>query len=252
MKLPKVYYKNISNVPEDEYIMLRKNSIGASDVASMLGVGFNTPQEVIAQKAYPYITEEEREIGKKPNVRKGKDLEPLILQKYVDATEHICSKPSDMYEIVPGLTVNYDAIRQSEDNRHIIPVEIKYVSTFGNKYWKRDLDNLIIECPKTEYHGGTTLAHLEKAAAACGIPVYYYTQIQTQMLGLEAPYGDLCPLFDKDWEIQIYRVPADKYLWTILKVSAPQWLWALLNAKGKSPEENIPTPSSIKTKEFEY
>lgn len=252
MKLPKVYYKNIASVSEDEYIMLRKNSIGASDVASMLNVGFSTPQEVIAQKAYPYITEEEREIGKKPNVRKGKDLEPLILQKYVDATGNPCSKPTDMYEVVPGLTVNYDAIRQEDELHTIIPVEIKYVSTFGNKYWKRDFDNLVIECPKTEFHGGTLEAHLEKAAAACGIPVYYYTQLQTQMLGLEAPYGEICPLFDKDWNIQVYRVPADKYLWTVLKVSAPKWVYALLNAKGRPAEENIPTASYIQAQEFEY
>lgn len=251
MNYPKVYYKNIADVKEEEYVLIRKNSIGASDVASMLGVGFSTPEEVLAIKAIPYATPEELEISEKPNVRKGKDLEPLILTKYVEHTKFICEKPRDMYEIVPGLTVNYDGTRVDRQAGSYIPVEIKYVSMYGIKYWKRDLENVVVECPKTAYSGNCTVAeHLEKAAAACGIPVYYYTQIQTQMLGLKAPYGDLCALFDKDWNIQIYRVPADPYFWGILMVKAPEWQFLLEKAKGNMVTI-IPTKITINS-DFEY
>lgn len=250
MNYPRVYYRNIADVKEEEYALIRKNSIGASDVASMFGVGFSTDKEVFVLKAIPYATPEELEIGKKPNVRKGKDLEPLILQKYVDYTKFICEKPRDMYEIVPGLTVNYDGTRIDKALAARIPVEIKYVSMFGNKYWTRDLDNKVIECPKTPYSGNTTVAeHLEKAAKACGIPVYYYTQIQTQMLGTKAPYGDLCALFDKDWEIQIYRIPADIYFWGVTLVKAPEWRVNLEMAKGNHIEY---IPANTLPSDFEY
>lgn len=251
MNYPKVYYRNIADVKEEEYALIRKNSIGASDVASMLGVGFNTPEEVIAVKAIPYVTPEELEIGKKPNVRKGKDLEPLILNKYVEYTKFICEKPRDMYEIIPGLTVNYDGTRVDKVVNARIPVEIKFVSMFGIKYWKRDLDHTVVECPETPYTGNcNTAEHIEKAALACGIPAYYYTQIQTQMLGLKAPYGDLCALFDKDWEIQIYRIPADKYLWGILLVKGPDWHFMLEKAKGNMITQ-VPTKVNILS-DFEY
>ncbi len=204
----KVYYKDVDKLPNEEYALIRKNSFGASDIASLLGVGFNTLEDLIAQKQQKFLTDEEKEIGNKPNVKKGRDLEDLILKKYCTALNVEATKPTDMYEVYQGLTVNFDAIRKDIE----IPVEIKYVSTFGGKYWTRDTENLIHDVGMCETPTTDLIDHIESRAAFYGIPKYYYTQIQVQIAALNAPYGHLCALFDKDWEIQIYKIPYDPVL----------------------------------------
>lgn len=219
----KIYKKNVNLLTDEEYGLLRKDTFGASDVASLMGVGFSTAEDVIAQKKQKFLTEEEKAIGKKPNVRKGKELENFILDKYrakyqIKAIE----KPAHMYEIWEGLTVNFDAILDLA-----IPVEVKYVSTFGHKAYKTDVE---LHEYKPNLKFNTSLQeYLSQNAALAGIPVYYYTQLQTQMLALESEVGLLIALFEKDWELRVYKVYRDPHFKLALKLAHSD-AWNKLNA----------------------
>lgn len=211
----KIYQKDVYLLSEEAYALLRKDSIGASEVSVIMGVGFETLDELLKKKAQKFLTKEELEIGKKASVRKGKELEDFIREKYKKKYEITkIAKPPHMYEIWPGLTVNFDAI-QSEDKD--IPVEIKYVTTFGHKYYDTSADhkeyvpNLKPTTDMKDY--------LIQSAALAGIPVYYYTQLQTQMLALDAEIGILTALFEKDWELRTYVVHRDPHFKVALKVA---------------------------------
>lgn len=245
---PKVYLKNVSDLTEEQYALVRKDSFGASDVASLIGIGFSTLEEVILSKSRPYVTEEELAIGQKPNVRKGKDLESLILDKYNKEFGVTCVKPKDMYQIIPGLTVNYDAWRMDPDQ--ITPVEVKFVSTFGGKYYRRDKDRVLIDIGPSKIIKGDITEHVKLQSEYYGIPDYYYTQVQTQLMGTRASYGELCALFEKDWNIQVYRIYRDTHferkIKEVHKVEYPR----LLEAKGKpwiEPEKQVAVDDN-----FEY
>lgn len=211
----KIYYPRVDQLSKEEYALLRKKTIGASDVASLFGVAFKkTLQELIAEKANPELTEEEKSIGDLPSVRKGNDLEPLILKKFIDLAGEDAIKPQDMYLISPGLTVNYDAITAIGR-----PVELKYVTTFGHKNWNTT-EKGIIKKPEFISNKHDMEAYVRDMANYYGVPPYYYTQLQTQMYGLRAKEGYLCALFEKDWELRIYVIPQDEILWRNIPVRA--------------------------------
>jgi hypothetical protein len=232
----KVFYKDIASVTEEQYALLRKDTFGASDLAGLFGVGFQTADEIIAQKQIKSITDEERAIGQKPNVKKGKDLEPLILEKYRQHTKLDVIKPPDMYEIIPGLTVNFDAICQSLN----IPVEIKYVSAFGGKYWSRSVETIIAPESVTLNTFSDIADYIRQKAGHYGIPPYYYTQLQAQILGLNAEYGELGALFDKDWELQIYRVHKDPYLHSRILQIIPKHYESLMGVPAAKTATVVP------------
>lgn len=201
----KIFLHRVDQLSEEEYALARKKTFGASDVASLFGLGFKTLEELIAEKNCPTLTEEEKKIGQLPSVRKGRELEDFILNKYKEETNENVYKPLDMYEVMPGLTVNFDGI--NEFNR---PVEIKYITTYGTKYWTRS-DTRVISIREPFVSDAKDIkAYIEAQAAYHGVPAYYYTQLQTQIMALEADSGQLCALFEKDWELQIYVIPADK------------------------------------------
>ena len=218
-----VYYEDVDKLSEDEYIMLRKKTFGASDVSSLFGVGFIDLEALITQKNSPVVTDEERKIGLLPNVRKGRDLEPLIFTKSmeilgIDLT-HV-RKPKDMYQAITGLTINFDAVYSPlKDNpNYELPIELKYVSIFGDKYWKFNTANQVhdigYDSPlqqliKNDSSNGQK--HVMIAADLYGMPPYYYTQIQTQIFAAGTEVGYLCALRDKDWNVYIWRVYKDPY-----------------------------------------
>ena len=51
---------------------------------------------------------------------------------------------------------------------------------------------------------------IEEKAAMYGIPPYYYTQLQQQIWGLNAPYGYLTVLFEQNWELHSFMVWRDQ------------------------------------------
>ena len=208
-----VKIEHIDQVSEEEYAMLRKESFGGSDSSILCGVNlYKTLNQLIKEKNCKYITDEEKEVGNKAIVRKGKDLEPIILDKAAQELGIEINKPTAMFEFKeePILTLNYDGV--AEENQVLIPIEAKLVSKYGEKYYNK---NKTLEENKEvdmKIEGDSLEAHIKRKALRIGIPAYYYTQVQQEIMGLNAPYGYLAVLFDDSWTFKLYLVKADNYV----------------------------------------
>lgn len=223
--------EDIAALSDDEYALARRKGFGASDSSVLLGVNpYKQKADLIVEKRSKVITEEERSIKMKDAVRKGFDLEPLILQKYVKLTgnpEPI--KPTSMYQITdtPCLTINFDGVSYVDD--YLIPVEAKFVTTYGDKYYNRNnaLKREFGECTLNRNCRayGDSIDRIKAKAEMVGIPPYYYTQVQQQIYGLGSPFGYLCALHDKGWETVLYFVPRDEEcIRNIIIAGAKSWL----------------------------
>lgn len=199
-----IVQENVNLLTEEEFALLRRNGIGASDTSAIMGTmdKFRTANDVLNNKLEKFYTDDERAIGEKTVVRKGKDLEPFILQKAQLKLRYPIIKPTSMYRIkeFPHLTINYDGLCEVMDD--IIPVEAKFVSTFGDKYYDFTRADTLHEIVLK----GMTI---EERAAAFGVPPYYYLQVQQQLLGTGAPYAYLAALRDKDWTVYLFLIYAD-------------------------------------------
>lgn len=196
----------------EQFTIIRRQGIGASDSSVILGVNpFKTTAQLLTEKLIKEgVTDEEVEIGQKATVRMGRELEPFILEKVNLALPgaEIC-KPAPMYRLkaAPFIIINYDAIAEIVGG--YIPLEIKTISMYGDKYYDKEKAILPEEVLNWKHPKITPIGTLEERAAACGIPVYYYTQVQQQMLPLHAQYGILAALHVKDWTLRFYFVPCD-------------------------------------------
>ena len=201
-----------ANHPE-EFTMQRRNGFGASDSSILLGVNQWTKlNELIEQKNSKEITPEEIAIGQKPQVRMGNDLEPLVLKKFSDWSGCTTNKPSAQYRFVdyPQLTINYDGKAITPDG--IIPVECKTVSIFAGKHWGWDkaISN-INDHPSQDAGICVTIQDkILKQAEMIGIPPYYYTQVQQQLMGCDADHAILAALYVKDWNMYYFRIDEDE------------------------------------------
>ena len=245
----KIYKANVNKLSNEEYALLRKDTFGASDIAVLFGLGFETLDELLIKKASPILTEAELAIGKLPAVHKGSDLEPLILQKFTERTKIEVIKPRHMYEIFPGLTVNFDGVTEN-----LIPVEAKYISAYGGKYWTFGAPNSVISKARLDFSDKPILdiaKHITDMAAYYGVPKYYYTQVQTQMLGLGAKFGYITALNDKDWELYTYKIWRDPVLLRVIPTYITQTMLrlnALKHPEEQPNEENIHLPAQT----FDY
>ena len=210
-----VAVENIQALDHEQYALLRKNFFGASDSSILCNVNlYKKLDELIVEKNNKFLTDEEKAVGEKPIVRKGYDLEPIILDKAEAELGTEVFKPVDMYKFkdVDGLSVNYDGVCIINDT--LIPVEAKLVSKYGEKYYNKtvtidDAKNLTDEVLDPELEN-----HIKKKALKLGIPAYYYTQVQQEMAGLKAPYGYLAAMFDETWTFKLFLVPRDEFVIT--------------------------------------
>jgi len=227
----------LSKTDQKAFAMVRRMGFGASDASILLGVNpfpNGTIKLLIEQKRSDTLTADEVAIGQMVNVRKGSDLEPLILQKFQEkymVADNKLKKPEAMYGIKgTQLTVNFDGVLSL--GILDIPVEIKYVSTYGEKYY--EFSKCMGPVLDYNYDGEVPLVevvpeYVAMKAKQAGIPVYYYTQLQQQMMALNAPFGYLCVLLDKTWEIKVFKVSADKNIWDELATRSND-LWKQVEA----------------------
>jgi len=222
----------LARTDNEAFAMVRRRGFGASDSSVLLNVNpfpDGTMEKLLEQKRSRFITAEEMAIGQNVNVRKGADLEYLILDKFIkkfNVAPQLINKPSEMFRIGgTALTVNYDAIMEVKPFR--IPVECKYVSPYAGKYYnftKSIRDVLKMEGTLANLGTEVNNLYLNKRAEEAGIPIYYYTQIQQQMMGLNAPFAYLTVLVDKTWEIETFLVQADPQVHQkLLEVSTKAW-----------------------------
>lgn len=210
---------NIDLYPNKEYALLRKNGLGTSDSSIVLGVNpYTSVSELIREKCRDYLTEDELAVGDKSAVRKGRELEPLIIYKHAQVMDRKVIKPVHMYKHkdFPYIKFNFDGVLdkiEMEDGSYkYIPDEIKVVTMYGMKHYQKHKATYSEsigwrELPPKYCEMNVTI---EEKAAMYGIPPYYYTQLQQQIFGLDAPYGFLTVLFEKDWEIHSWFVWRDQ------------------------------------------
>lgn len=210
---------NIDQYPNNEYALLRRNGLGTSDSSIVLGVNpYTSKAELIDQKCRNYLTEEELEVGNKAAVRKGAQLEPLIIHKHHQILGKRIIKPIDMYrhKRYPYIKFNFDGVIDKEElpggGYQYIPDEIKVVTIYGKKHYKTNLATFseLTGWNKIPEHHELKNISIEEKAALYGIPPYYYTQLQQQIFGLNAPYGFLTVMFEDNWCVYSFLVWRDQ------------------------------------------
>ena len=219
---------------KEAFTKIRKQGLGASDSSVVLGVNqWKTVEELIEEKKFDGITEAEREVGEKENVRKGADLEPIILQKFIEWSGLEVAKPEPMFRLIkyPWLTINFDGLAEIPEGG-LAPVECKWISPFAKKYWNLDraIENWYDGKPYL-YGSATSVAdHVAKESELYGIPPYYYTQVQQQLLGTDENYAFLAALFDKGWDFKVFKIYQDPVLQEAL-VSKSKEIWDLIKGE---------------------
>ena len=141
-------------------------------------------------------------------------------------------KPTDMYrhKDYPFIKFNFDGVIDklyNEDGTYqYIPDEIKVVTIYGMKHYQPK------KATFSEFTGWQLIpphyekedVSIEQKAAMYGIPPYYYTQLQQQIFGLNAPYGFLTVMFEKDWQIHSWFVWRDqKVINQLIMEDAKTW-----------------------------
>lgn len=204
--------ENVQSLSHEEYALVRKNYFGASDSSILCGVNlYKTMDALLKEKNCKFLTEEEKAVGEKPIVRKGYDLEPIILQKAETELNTEIHKPKDMYKFkaVDGLSINFDGVIEEEGK--LVPVEAKLVSKYGEKYYNKLVDIKVMKIKQPIVDVNKPLdAYIKQKALLLGIPAYYYTQVQQEIAALNAPYGYLAALFDESWTFKLFYIPRDE------------------------------------------
>jgi putative phage-type endonuclease len=174
---------------EEDWLELRTKGIGGSDIGAIMGLNsYSSPLKVYKQKVEGY----KEDMSDNPFVKKGKDLENLILTNYVQPyfakLGYTVGKPEFMIinSDYPFFRANVDGIafKKGTDFKNNIIVEIKWVSEWAEVNWY-----------KPEYNG---------------IPASYYAQVQLYMAVTGARSAILCALFDKNWEMNYFVIPRDE------------------------------------------
>lgn len=236
----KIAFRNVDQLSSEEYALIRKDGIGASDIAAVLGINpYKTTQQLFEEKLNTIISPEEKQISNIPAVRKGIDLEPLILNKLEKFFNNTIIKPKNMYKLAayPFIKINYDGVIKEYNN--YIPVETKVLTYIGEKNYNptkaffREGEGFQLIPDDLSY---LTLSISEKAGQY-GIPVIYYVQLQTQMMGFNANYGYLGVLPEKDWLMKIYYIWKDEELQSQIIIECYKFWIKILNARGLTFEE---------------
>lgn len=238
-----VAYKDIDKVSQKDFAKIRMMGLGASDSATILDLypssfGKSEHDLFIEKSTGTYDTS----IGIKGSVRKGRLLEPYILQQAALLLGTEIIKPKDMYSLNgSGLTTNFDGV--TED---FIPVEAKVCTMYGLKNYDWGLCYLkesYLENGTMEPSIGVDIGPCNESsdykdrATYFGIPAYYYSQIQQQMLFLNAPYGYLAVLNDKDFLVYIFKVYRDDNLLRDLQIKG-KFIWVKVIARREIIQKN--------------
>lgn len=209
--------RNIDQVSKEEFTQLRRQGFGGSDSSVLVSVNpFSNISELIQSKLRTELSAEEKAIGQLASVRKGNDLEPLIVTKTSEILKTTVFKPPHMYRFkdFPYLTMNFDGVTDI-DGKQYVPVEIKVCTYKGEKHYNKF--KAIFDESKPEGQQAapeqTDISNdnmsIEERAAHYGIPAYYFTQVQQEMMALDAPFGFLAVLFESDWYVRIFKIYKD-------------------------------------------
>lgn len=217
--------ENALFMAQEEFADIRHTGFGASDSSKILNVNpypRGSSGELLADKMAKYHDDT---IGLKASVRMGRELEPFVIDKASKLMKIEIMKPFHMYGKANGLNTNFDGVWKCPDG--YIPMEIKLISFFGEKYYNFGLASTVdisdmwtralmfndpnIEIPY-DFKVGLTeeQRYIHWMAELVGIPVYYYTQLQQQIDFLQAPFGYILSHSTKQWELFSFKVARDE------------------------------------------
>lgn len=175
---------------EKEWLELRTKGIGGSDAAAVMGLNkYSSPLKVYRQK----IEGEVLDLSDNVNVKKGKMLEPYIRDHFIRPfLEEQGYNTFELQETLintayPWLRANLDGLAVKKENPHHksnFVIEIKWVSEYGELLWNGK-----------DY---------------CGIPVYYYAQVQEYMLVTDTNWAVVWAMFDSTADVVRYKIPRDE------------------------------------------
>ena len=207
-----LYYPDVDLLKSEDFTLIRRDGFGGSDSSYLCNVNpYDSLTNIIDQKARTKLTQEELEVGNQIAVIKGNDLEPLIIKKFEQIMGMKCWKPTDMYRFkdFPYLKMNFDGVTGTP--KQYIPVEIKVVTKRGERHYNECLAYYTSQRGFSTVPQNYSIAEnsIQTKAAQYGIPPYYYTQLQDEMLALNAPYGYLCTLWESTWTVHMYFIWRD-------------------------------------------
>ena len=213
--------RDVAQLAAEDFTLARRNGFGGSDSGSLLGVNpFMPLNQLIAQKASSTLSEEDLAASNQIAVIKGNDLEPLIIDKFQKTFNMQTVKPTDMYVFKdwPYLKMDFDGVTGTPEQ--YIPVEIKVVTKRGERHYNPDCCLYIegVGYQQMPEHFELANNSIETKAAEFGIPAYYYTQLQQEIMALNAPFGFLCSLWESEWTLHVYVVYKDITIWNALKI----------------------------------
>lgn len=178
---------------EEEWHALRKQGIGGSDAGAIMGLNkYTSPLKLYRVKMGEAVENTEDNVY----IKKGKDLESLIFEKYVtpdlakEGYKTIHPEHVFVNTQYPWLRANCDGIAVKEgysiptDPALNIVIEIKWVSEWAETNWDGD-----------DY---------------CGIPASYYAQVQHYMTVTGAAMAYVYAMFDRDWTVHKYAIPYNR------------------------------------------
>lgn len=220
-----VAVEDMSILSPEEFALCRRNGLGASDCSVYLGLQarWRTEDDLVRNKLEKVWTKEEQDVGEKIQVQMGNYLEPLILLLAEKELGFPIIKPKQMFRLrdYPYLTINFDGVCYINDTLFasdavFVPVEAKYVTFYGDKYYKWTEEYGKGDyVPPTDYDERSIVEHCTDFAGRVGIPDYYYAQVQQELLGVGgAEYGYLAALRGKSSEFKLFKVLRDPWLQT--------------------------------------
>ncbi len=226
--------KGMSTMENEAFALIRRNGFGGSDSGVLLGVNpYTHISELIRQKSSYILTEEEKAVGDQAAVRKGNDLEPLIIDKTAYYMGLHILKPEPMYKFTdfPYLKMNFDGV-VVEGGKPSYPVEIKVCTTFGAKHYNfnKAYFREQIGYQEIQSNVSNTDMSIQEKAKHYGVPPYYYTQVQQEMMALNAEFGLLSVLDERTWCINVFFVYRDQAVQAML-VAAAHNAWSQVEAR---------------------
>lgn len=275
---------NVADMSPAEFTQIRRQGFGGSDASILIGANPYTKtymevsgkkgmtEPLVVQKARQIITEDEKQIGTLAAVRKGNDLENLIMKKAQAALGVPVKKPVHLYRFkdYPYLSMNFDGVgiftkpknktitpseyREEVPNNENLkylyngeqsviypapdfswlgnhhgyaPVEIKVATMTGQRHYNPVKavysesrlyrgQNPWVEAPRPLSIDELRSMSAEEKAQYFGIPIYYYPQVQQEMMAVDANGGFLAVLFDLDWQMHIFYIQKDPIIWNQL------------------------------------
>ena len=195
------------------WLAQRRNGIGASDIAAVLGISpWKTPLQLYLDKRGELPPQEDA-----PQLRRGRMLEPLVLDFYADETGHQVTRQQ---ECVVGAEPWMMATLDGFDAIDNAPVEAKTVNAFSAQEFGE--------------HGSDE------------VPLHYSAQVHWQMMLTDASTGYLAALIGSD-DFRIFTIQRDRDLELLLIARATEF-WQRVQS-GSRRSRTAKSTSSCCTRE---